>query len=224
MSLDELQLHADWFPRSSHQYVGDKLHSQMSVARTHHYEGDKLHSDLSEMSNHHEVDNKLHNELLKCPKHNYEGVKLHKELSNIKNHEYLGNSLHSECSKQRAHDYLGQMNYSGHQNRSDWLLYQGHRYSGDWLGTSLELQTRFNKAAEQMKNLKSKPSDSELLELYALYKQATVGDCNIDKPGVLDMKGKAKWEAWNGKKGTSQNSAKEAYIQVAEKLQASYGH
>lgn len=31
--------------------------------------------------------------------------------------------------------------------------------------------------------------------------QANVGDCNTDKPGMLDFTGKAKWEAWNALKG-----------------------
>lgn len=39
----------------------------------------------------------------------------------------------------------------------------------------------FNKAAEQAKNLKSKPTDAEMLELYSFYKQATVGDVNTRK-------------------------------------------
>lgn len=30
------------------------------------------------------------------------------------------------------------------------------------------------------------------------------------KPGMLDLKGKAKWNAWNEKKGTSQDAAKGA--------------
>ena len=34
----------------------------------------------------------------------------------------------------------------------------------------------FNKAAESVKNLTQKPTDQELLDLYAYYKQATVGD------------------------------------------------
>jgi acyl-CoA-binding protein len=37
---------------------------------------------------------------------------------------------------------------------------------------------QFNQAAEKVKNLTKRPSDEELLELYALYKQATVGDNN----------------------------------------------
>lgn len=60
--------------------------------------------------------------------------------------------------------------------------------------------------------MKTTPSDNDLLELYGLYKQALVGDCNTDKPGFLDFKGKAKWEAWNGRKGTSSEQAKELYI------------
>lgn len=43
--------------------------------------------------------------------------------------------------------------------------------------------------------------DEKTLEIYALFKQASVGDVNIDRPGMLDPKGKAKWDAWNSKKG-----------------------
>jgi len=40
---------------------------------------------------------------------------------------------------------------------------------------------------------------------------------------MLDLKGKAKWDAWNAKKGVSQDAAKEQYIAYVEKLAASYG-
>lgn len=40
---------------------------------------------------------------------------------------------------------------------------------------------QFNKAAEDVKELASTPADSDLLEIYALFKQATVGDCNTGK-------------------------------------------
>jgi diazepam-binding inhibitor (GABA receptor modulating acyl-CoA-binding protein) len=52
-----------------------------------------------------------------------------------------------------------------------------------------------------VKTLKTSPTNDELLNLYALYKQATCGDNNTCKPGTFDFKGKKKWEAWNGKKG-----------------------
>lgn len=36
----------------------------------------------------------------------------------------------------------------------------------------------FEEAVDRVKNLKESPSDNELLEIYALYKQATIGDVN----------------------------------------------
>ncbi|XP_066591008.1 acyl-CoA-binding protein-like [Prorops nasuta] len=88
----------------------------------------------------------------------------------------------------------------------------------------MSLDESFNKAAEEVKELATQPTDADLLELYALYKQATVGDCNTARPGgLLDFKGKAKWDAWEGKKGTDQNAAKEQYIAKVESLVASIG-
>lgn len=39
---------------------------------------------------------------------------------------------------------------------------------------------------------------------------------------MLDLKGKAKWEAWNGKKGIAQVAAKEAYIAKVDELSSKY--
>lgn len=50
------------------------------------------------------------------------------------------------------------------------------------------------------------------MDLYGLYKQATVGDCNVLKPGMLDFVGKAKWDAWNQFKGIKSIEAMELYI------------
>ncbi|KAM4603184.1 acyl-CoA-binding protein homolog [Discoglossus pictus] len=84
-------------------------------------------------------------------------------------------------------------------------------------------QADFDKAAEDVKKLKTKPTDDELKELYGLYKQSTVGDINIESPGVLDLKGKAKWEAWNLKKGLSKEDAMNAYVSKANELIEKYG-
>ena len=78
------------------------------------------------------------------------------------------------------------------------------------------LQERFEASAEAAKSLPKKPSNDTLLKLYGLYKQATVGDINtsrknfsvtilksIEKPGLLDQKGRAKWSAWEKEKGKS---------------------
>ncbi|XP_033209443.1 acyl-CoA-binding protein-like [Belonocnema kinseyi] len=87
----------------------------------------------------------------------------------------------------------------------------------------MSLDDQFNKAVEDVKELASTPSDADLLEIYALYKQATVGDCNTARPGMLDFKGKAKWDAWNGKKGLSQDDAKQQYVDKVEALTQSIG-
>ena len=63
------------------------------------------------------------------------------------------------------------------------------------------VQDDFATAAERVKTLKQRPSDAHLLELYALYKQATVGDVNTAQPWAVQMEARAKWDAWNTKKG-----------------------
>ena len=63
------------------------------------------------------------------------------------------------------------------------------------------MKKNFDLAAEEIKSFVEKLKDDEKLIVYGWFKQATVGDCNIPKPGMLDFKGKAKWEAWNKLKG-----------------------
>nr|AEZ53129.1 acyl-CoA binding protein [Onychostoma macrolepis] len=84
-------------------------------------------------------------------------------------------------------------------------------------------EAEFQKAAEEVKQLKAKPSDAEMLEIYSLYKQATVGDVNTARPGMLDFTGKAKWEAWEAKEGMSKDDATKAYIAKVEELKGKYG-
>lgn len=84
-------------------------------------------------------------------------------------------------------------------------------------------QESFDKAAEEVKKLKEKPTDDEMLEIYSLFKQATVGDINTDRPGMLDFKGKAKWDAWEKKKGMTKEAAMEAYVNKVEALKGTYG-
>ncbi|RWS01809.1 putative diazepam binding inhibitor-like protein [Dinothrombium tinctorium] len=87
----------------------------------------------------------------------------------------------------------------------------------------MSVDEQFQKAADDIKNLKSRPTDEELLELYALFKQATVGDINTERPGLFELKAKAKWDAWNGKKGMPTEEAKLAYITRAKQLIETYG-
>jgi len=53
--------------------------------------------------------------------------------------------------------------------------------------------------------------------------QVTVGDCNTSRPGMFDLKGKAKWDNWNGRKGMSKDEASAKYIKLVKDLVQKYG-
>jgi acyl-CoA-binding protein len=57
-----------------------------------------------------------------------------------------------------------------------------------------------------------------LLKIYALFKQASSGDASGERPGFTDMVGRAKFDAWAQLKGTSQDEAKQQYIDLIEEL------
>lgn len=80
------------------------------------------------------------------------------------------------------------------------------------------LGKHFEDAAAKIKEHGKNISDNDLLTMYSLYKQATVGDCNTERPGMLDFKGKAKWDAWNGVKGKSKEDARKEYVQFVMKF------
>ncbi len=80
----------------------------------------------------------------------------------------------------------------------------------------------FAEAQARVKKLSKTPDNEELLELYALYKQATVGDVDGKRPGMLDIKGRAKYDAWAKKKHTSKDGAMRAYVDLVERLATRY--
>ena len=54
----------------------------------------------------------------------------------------------------------------------------------------------FEEAVEIIINKVNKTmTNHELKEIYGLYKQATFGDIDTEHPGMLDIKGKAKWDS-----------------------------
>jgi len=81
----------------------------------------------------------------------------------------------------------------------------------------------FTAAQTRVKQLSKTPASDELLELYALFKQGTVGDATGDRPGMLDFKGRAKFDAWSARKGLAKEDAKTAYVDLVQKLVAKYG-
>ena len=77
---------------------------------------------------------------------------------------------------------------------------------------------KFEDAQRRVKELKTAPPNETLLELYAFYKQATSGDVSGSRPGMMDFKGRAKFDAWAKKKGTSKESAMDAYVALVDTL------
>jgi diazepam-binding inhibitor (GABA receptor modulating acyl-CoA-binding protein) len=87
----------------------------------------------------------------------------------------------------------------------------------------MALAEDFAAAQTRVRSLSRTPDASELLELYALYKQGSSGDVQGSRPGMLDFKGRAKYDAWSAKKGTARDAAQRAYVELVTKLTAKYG-
>ncbi len=80
------------------------------------------------------------------------------------------------------------------------------------------LKKKFDTAAADSKNLSERPDNATMLQIYSLYKQASVGDNTEKKPGFTDMVGRAKWDAWDKLKGTSTDDAMKQYVELIDSL------
>jgi acyl-CoA-binding protein len=83
-----------------------------------------------------------------------------------------------------------------------------------------DLNKSFEAAQASAKKLKAKPDNYTLLELYSYYKQATEGDISGDRPGAFDFVARAKYDAWQARKGLKKDSAMRGYIKLVEHLQS----
>ena len=79
-----------------------------------------------------------------------------------------------------------------------------------------ELESRFKKAIEDVKN--TNPSQTDKLKLYGLYKQVNFGDNNESKPWSYQMEKSYKWQAWKDNSGKSKELCMDLYIKLVEKL------
>lgn len=87
-----------------------------------------------------------------------------------------------------------------------------------------ELDRKFNKYRRDVKRLRKRPTDEELLEIYGLFKQAMIGNVNIQKPGMFNFsKQDRKWNAWKSREGLHKNTAKKMYVDCVRKLKKKYG-
>lgn len=82
---------------------------------------------------------------------------------------------------------------------------------------------KFEAAARDVQKLTRRPDDEDMLRLYALYKQATEGDVKGERPGVLSIKDRAKYDAWARARGIDAAKAREQYVKLVERLKKTYG-
>ena len=83
-----------------------------------------------------------------------------------------------------------------------------------------DVKPTFDKAVKYINDSDIDTSTEDQLNLYGLYKRATVGTCNIAQPGMFDgMEKKYKWDAWKARDSISTTyEAMSKYIDLVEKL------
>ncbi|HEY8099580.1 MAG TPA: acyl-CoA-binding protein [Burkholderiaceae bacterium] len=82
----------------------------------------------------------------------------------------------------------------------------------------MSLQEQFDQAVIDSKNLPERPDNMTLLKIYALFKQASSGDAQGERPGMTDFIGRAKWDAWDALKGTAKEAAMQQYVDLIAEL------
>jgi len=82
----------------------------------------------------------------------------------------------------------------------------------------MTMQADFDQAVADSKNLPERPDNMTLLRIYALFKQASSGDADGKRPGLTDMVGRAKWDAWKAQEGKSKEDAMQEYIDLIAEL------
>ena len=82
----------------------------------------------------------------------------------------------------------------------------------------MSLAEDFESAQTRVNGLSAAPPQDKMLELYGLFKQAKLGDATGKRPGMLDIKGRAKFDAWSARKGMSKDEAMTAYIALVDSL------
>jgi acyl-CoA-binding protein len=89
------------------------------------------------------------------------------------------------------------------------------------------LEQQFQAAVEKVRNAPKdggfKPDNNYKLRMYALFRQATDGDVQGKRPGMLDVIGRFKYDAWTALKGTDKAQAMKDYIAEVAKVEKQYG-
>lgn len=82
----------------------------------------------------------------------------------------------------------------------------------------MDLEKLFNQSVEGVRDVEKRPSNENLLKLYGLFKQATEGDVQGDRPGGFDFKAIAKYDSWSSLRGMSKEEAMQTYIDLVDSL------
>lgn len=76
----------------------------------------------------------------------------------------------------------------------------------------------FEQAQKAVHTLSKKPDTSDLLDLYAYFKQGTDGDVSGEAPSMFNINARFKYEAWKKVKGMSQVDAQQSYVNKVNTL------
>ena len=87
----------------------------------------------------------------------------------------------------------------------------------------MSIENKFKESEVTVKQLKTRPTNDELLKLYGLYKQATAGDASGKRPSLINVKARAKWDAWKELQGLEKMTAMENYCNEVSGLVGKYG-
>lgn len=89
------------------------------------------------------------------------------------------------------------------------------------------LEQQFEQSVAKVRNAPSdgdfKPSNEYMLKMYALYRQACQGDVGGQRPGMLNLVARAKYDAWAKAKGMSSEQAMQAYVDEVAKVEKQFG-
>ncbi len=81
-----------------------------------------------------------------------------------------------------------------------------------------QLKTKFEEALKRADKLPEQPTNIQL-EMYGLYKQALFGIVTGERPGRMNVRARAKYDAWASRKDMSKEVAMKAYIELITKLE-----
>ncbi len=88
------------------------------------------------------------------------------------------------------------------------------------------LGERFEAAVERVASAPEdgplKPSNERKLKMYALYRQAKDGDAQGKRPGMMDIVGRFKYDAWSELKGTAREEAMRRYVTEVEAIERKF--